>query len=586
MKKRNIFTLAMLLLLGMVVISSQKVSSSFTSPIVAKATGLSVGLAGDPINTDKEAQSYYSSISSEATEKDLLSALHSLNSSKRKKTVGYKNMGKYYKQTDGDPNNSNNIIVFYSGKSVPFSGSFGSTGNSVNREHVWPNSRNGSNVEGDIHMPRPTLASENGSRGNSFYVEGKKTSNSGWDPAMESFGLEKYRGISARIIFYCAMADTSLTLIDREYDSASNGTMGKLSDLLKWNLKYEIDATEIKRNEAAQDIQGNRNPFIDDRSLACKIWGNTNDNTRKVCTGYVEDNTPTSIELSTDSISLKMGETANISWSILPESAVQLVNWSYTDDSIVSINSKGEITPLKPGTTIATVSSTVKPSVQTTLTITVEKKPDPVEVDFITLKGTANKLVYQAGDTFDGTGLTIEGKRSDNGEIIQISPDDLIWFDANTNSSILSQGTTSVYGIYGSKHKCVVEGLTVNESSTNTITKIEVSGSLKKNSYLVGETFSSSGIKVMYYEKNGFFAYVDLNEIDWNSRPLALDEIYQVGTWKNAYICVEIEVKMNSDCDLPDDDDIKKGCAKSSSRILFSLSFLAICLVFLRKRKF
>ena len=39
-------------------------------------------------------------------------------------------------------------------------------------------------------MTRPTIPSENGSRGNSFYVEGMKDPSKGWDPAMEDFGKE------------------------------------------------------------------------------------------------------------------------------------------------------------------------------------------------------------------------------------------------------------------------------------------------------------------------------------------------------------------------------------------------------------
>ena len=223
---------------------------------------------------------YYSNTNLNATGTTLLSELRSLNSSKRKFTPGYKNLGSYYHRTDGDPNNPNNIIAFYSGTSVSFNGSFG--GN-VNREHVWPNSRGGSSVEGDLHMTRPTITSENGSRGNSFYVEGKKSSSSGWDPAMESFGKEEYRGISARIIFYCVIASSNLKLVDVENDSTGNKSMGKLSDLLKWNLQYDIDETEIRRNEAVLDIQGNRNPFIDDRSLACRVWGDTNATTKSIC---------------------------------------------------------------------------------------------------------------------------------------------------------------------------------------------------------------------------------------------------------------------------------------------------------------
>ena len=176
--------------------------------------------------TNGDGATYYSGISDSLTGDSLLSALHSLNSSKRKATVGYSAMGTspsgQFKYTDYDTStiqyDSNGqpygtqIISFYSGNST----------SSFNREHVWPNSHGGNAVEADIHMPRPTIASENGSRGNSFYVEGKCSSTAGWDPAMESFGKESYRGDSARIIFYCMIANTNFSLLEADSHTTSN----------------------------------------------------------------------------------------------------------------------------------------------------------------------------------------------------------------------------------------------------------------------------------------------------------------------------------------------------------------------------
>ena len=61
--------------------------------------------------------------------------------------------------------------------------------------------------------------------------------------------------------------------------------MGKLSDLLKWNLEYPVSQSEMNRNDGIflETPQNNRNPFIDHPSYACKIWGNTNESTRSIC---------------------------------------------------------------------------------------------------------------------------------------------------------------------------------------------------------------------------------------------------------------------------------------------------------------
>ena len=237
----------------------------------------------DPIETtvgwtNEDYGTYYSSINTTLTGTELLGQLRTLNSKKRTRTVGYSALWSYYSQTDYDPKNPSKYIAFYQGTSA--------SQNEMNKEHVWPDSRGGNLVEGDLHMTRPTLSKDNSNRGNSFYVEGKNSTTSGWDPA--TAGLNPiYRGISARIIFYCVIASNQLSLVDTENDATSSKTMGKLSDLLKWNLMYPVDYTEFNRNEGAQKIQGNRNPFIDNTSFACAIWGNTNANTKKICSGQV-----------------------------------------------------------------------------------------------------------------------------------------------------------------------------------------------------------------------------------------------------------------------------------------------------------
>ena len=475
------------------------------------------GLKGDPILDDTTIQSYYSSVNLESTSSSLLNALHTLNSSKRTKTVGYKNMGTYYPQTDGDPNNSRNLIAFYSGTSATFSGNF--SGN-INREHVWPNSRGGSSVEGDIHMPRPTLRAENGSRGNSFYVEGKNSSTAGWDPAMETFGLEKYRGISARIIFYCAIADTNLTLIDKTTDSSSNKTMGKLSDLLKWNLEYEIDSTETQRNDAAQDIQGNRNPFIDDRSLACKIWGNTNTTTQAVCSSYTEEATPTSLTLKAGSTSIGEGGTTEIEVTALPTGSSNSVKFTSSNESVATVTSKGVVTAISAGDTVITATSTLDETIKATITIHVKK------VSSISVSGTPNKTSYVEGDAFDLSGLTITANY-DDGTSEVVNPSDCSALDGVTGLQTLSIGTTSVYIWYGTNY-VLYEGIEVTEApkvesyriefqsnsddgstslSTSTITNQVTSGSEYIDSFAnVSNVYSGkNGLKLSSGSKNGSF---------------------------------------------------------------------------------
>ena len=265
-------------------------------------------------------EDYYASISDDLTGDALKTALNTLNKSKRKKTVGYAGMKTFAAICDADPDGSGKIIGFYDNVKV---GPSWDSAKTWNREHVWPNVRGGDKVEGDAHMTRPASTKTNGDRGSKGY------STKAYDPGQF---VAYYRGAASRIIFYAAIADTSLQLVDFpfNYNGIQNGnsgyptdSMGSLSEMLKWNLQYQPQdtsftgdddlarRTELNRNEKIEKAsggQGNRNPFIDHPEYACKIWGNYNDETRKVC-GNVDYDTSLEISGSLTKKEYQVGET-------------------------------------------------------------------------------------------------------------------------------------------------------------------------------------------------------------------------------------------------------------------------------------
>lgn len=229
---------------------------------------------------------YYASITESMSGDALKNALNELNTSKRKRKIGYDGFKTYFQYTEIDWNGTTpegKMVGFYDNSYV---NNYWDNEKTWNREHVWPNSLGGSKVEGDIFMPRPTNKNLNSERGNKFYGESSSTYDAGKY-------VKEYRGVAARIVFYCAIADTSLKVIDT--DGTAKNSMGRLSTLLKWNLAYmpskDKDANlalrvEQNRNDVVQkrsDGQGNRNPFVDHPEYACRIWGTTNSETRKIC---------------------------------------------------------------------------------------------------------------------------------------------------------------------------------------------------------------------------------------------------------------------------------------------------------------
>lgn len=429
--------------MGIGIISINNTNEVNNTNIIANA-GLTQGLEGDPINNSTKIQSYYSSIDSSLTGTELLSSLRSLNARERTFTPGYKNLWNYFDQTDYDPNNSSRYLAYYRGTSA--------SKGEMNKEHVWPDSRGGNLVEADIHVIRPTLTADNSSRGNAFYVEGG-TNQSGWDPKADGM-TERYRGDAARIVFYATIANSSLSLVDTTNDSTAKKTMGKLSHLLEWNLKYPVDASEMRRNDGAENVQGNRNPFIDDRSLACKIWGDTNESTRAVCRGALTPVEPTSINITPDNPTLNVGSSVTLSVTATPSNATKTVTWSSSNTSVASV-SNGVVTGLKEGTAKITATSTLNNSIKDEVTITVKS------IKSIALSGKPTKTTYVEGETFNPSGLTVTATFNDN-STQTIPTSSCSWLDGNTNKTTLSKGTTSVIAKTGTV-TARYEGIIVNE---------------------------------------------------------------------------------------------------------------------------
>ncbi len=255
--------------------------------------------------TNGDASTYYNGISTTATGNTLLTALRTLNLNKRQSTVGYSSMGTttsgQFKYTDYDPN-----YVQYDNNGQPYGTRISSfytytSATGWNREHVWPNSHGGGSKgsagspypDADIHMPRPTISSENSSRGNSYFVEGMNHSSNGWDPYTAGYS-EESRGEAARITFYCMTVNSKLSIAPNNTapsgtdpitgNSYSSGTtMGNLETLLKWNINYPVTQREKNRNEGAEYLQGNRNAFVDHPEYACRIWGSVNSTTQSLC---------------------------------------------------------------------------------------------------------------------------------------------------------------------------------------------------------------------------------------------------------------------------------------------------------------
>lgn len=233
------------------------------------------------IDSEAPTSDYYTSAYGKDGQ-ELKSALHEIIDDH--KILSYSTAWEALRETDEDPSNSNNVILFYSAKSISKTSNGGNVGN-WNREHVWAKSHGDfgtSNGPGtDIHNLRPTDVQVNSSRGSLDFDNGGTAVNgcNGCKRDSDSFEPPDHvKGDVARILFYMATRYEKGDRVDLELNekvnNGKNPYHGKLSVLLQWHKQDPVSDFEKKRNEVIYKWQGNRNPFIDHPEWVEMIWGN------------------------------------------------------------------------------------------------------------------------------------------------------------------------------------------------------------------------------------------------------------------------------------------------------------------------
>ncbi|MFA8451036.1 MAG: endonuclease [Bacteroidales bacterium] len=212
----------------------------------------------------------------------LKSALHNI--IKDHKTYSYDALRDYLlSESDEDPDNSDNVILIYTGKSIPKT-DFNAGKDGWNREHVWAKSHGdfgtGRPAGTDAHHIRPCDVTVNSSRGNKDFdmggephkeAKGCFTDRDSWEPR------DEVKGDVARMIMYMAVRyEGEKNEPDLEMsETVGHGKAplhGVKSVLLEWNRLDPPSDFEKNRNEVVYSYQKNRNPFIDHPEYADLIW--------------------------------------------------------------------------------------------------------------------------------------------------------------------------------------------------------------------------------------------------------------------------------------------------------------------------
>ncbi|MFJ5548032.1 endonuclease I family protein [Streptomyces sp. NPDC093225] len=248
--------------------------------VAAVALMLPTGSAASAASTAAPYDSYYAAAEGK-TGTALKSALHGIIKTQSK--ISYSAVWDALKNTDQDPNNTNNVILVYSGRSQSKSTNGGGV-NDWNREHVWAQSHGDFGTSAgpgtDLHHIRPEDVTVNSTRGNKDFdmggsavgeAPGSRTDSDSWEPR------DAVKGDVARMIFYMAVRyEGEDGYPNLEVNDSINGSVplhGRLSVLKQWNELDPPDAFEQRRNQVIFDTyQHNRNPFIDHPEWVEAIW--------------------------------------------------------------------------------------------------------------------------------------------------------------------------------------------------------------------------------------------------------------------------------------------------------------------------
>lgn len=200
------------------------------------------------------------------------------------------------KETDRDPENPDNVILLYSGRSVNAAQEYNG-GSGWSREHVWAKSRgdfgNTNGAGTDVHHLRPCDISVNSTRNNRNFdacVSCIEVIDNGFntgckrDANLYTFEpRDEVKGDVARMIFYMAvryegegseldleLTNTLLTVTDQ------SPLHSRVSTLIEWSRTDAVSDWERNRNNIIDSLfQHNRNPFIDHPELAEYLWGDS-----------------------------------------------------------------------------------------------------------------------------------------------------------------------------------------------------------------------------------------------------------------------------------------------------------------------
>lgn len=183
------------------------------------------------------------------------------------------------------------IIGVYTGYTITSNNRTDAFNKGINTEHVWPQGLFDKNepMRGDIHHIFPTRIEANSARSNYPFDEIPDNQTDKWFYlSYESNGIpssnidlyseldngrafeprEDFKGNVARAIFYFWSVYQNRAVVKDDV-SFFNGMKDVLYD---WHKHDPVDEMEWNRSLGAEQVQGNKNPFVHDSTLVDRVY--------------------------------------------------------------------------------------------------------------------------------------------------------------------------------------------------------------------------------------------------------------------------------------------------------------------------
>ena len=287
------------------------------SSISATRSFTGIKVADEVYDEASELSQYYSDCNLTLTGSSLMNELHRHSFAKHKtfvkysETQGYLSKSKDFEAPDLIPN-KHRTQFFYTGNEVNY--------NIGSREHVWP-CNDSSNLwphgkvdsdtyyggGSDLYHVRPCDSKVNTARGDAPYIDFDDSEFSQYKSSVVEFGddgpyklltygtnssggyaslvepADEFKGDIARIVAYIYMHYNTNSKTPSQYKSLTGdlvltkvigfSTLSKAKSKLKeWSNLDPVNDIEKRRNHTVQQIQGNRNPFVDYPELMDKVF--------------------------------------------------------------------------------------------------------------------------------------------------------------------------------------------------------------------------------------------------------------------------------------------------------------------------